>query len=173
MGKEGGEWNDISTNEFQKIIAEAVPVLYKELETRRRQRKRLEDVDKVLSNLGLEEEKKKVGNKVGTRQQVGVKASSSGEEGRKIEHENHQKGDVGQGKKEKHTVGSEAGKAAIDQAKGKLIQLVQSGTASRGLMDMELIYLIDTGGQQSFWTSSRYFPMTPQLRSLSTVSVRH
>ena len=151
VGKEGGEWNEISTNEFQKIIAEAVPVLYKELETRRRKRKRLEDMDKVLSNLELEEEEKEVGNEVGTERQVGVKASSSGEEERKIEQENHQKGDVGQGKKEKHTVSSEASKAAIDQAKAKLIQLVQSGTVSHRLMDMELIYLIDTGGQQSFW----------------------
>ena len=145
VGKEGGEWNEISTNEFQKIIAEAVPVFYKELETRR-QRKRL-----VLPNLELEEENKEVGNEVGTEEQVGAKASSSGEEGIKIEQENQQKGDVGQGKKEKHTVGSEASKATIDQAKAKLIQLVQSGTASHRLMDMELIYLIDTGGQQSFW----------------------
>ena len=151
VGKEGGEWNEISTNEFQKIIAEAVPVLYKELDRSRRQRKRLADVDKVLPNQELEEEKKEVGNEVGTEKQVGVKASSSGEEGRKIEQENQQKGDVGQGKKEKHTFGSEASKAAIDQAKGKLIQLVHSGTASHRLMDMELIYLIDTGGQQSFW----------------------
>ena len=58
VGKEGGQCNEISTNKFQKIIAEAVPVLYKELERRRRQRKRLEDVDKVLSNLQLEDEKK-------------------------------------------------------------------------------------------------------------------
>ena len=151
VGKEGGEWNEISTNEFQKIIAEAVPVLYKELERRRRQRKTLEDVDKVLSNLELEEGKKEVGNEVGTERQVGVKASNSGEEGREIEQENQQKGDVGQGEKEEHTVSSEASKAAIDQAKVKLIQLIQSGTASHRLMNMELIYLIDTGGQQSFW----------------------
>ena len=151
VGKEGGEWNEISTNEFQKIIAEAVPVLYKELERSRRKRKTLEDVDKVLSNLKLEEEKKEAVNEVGIEKQVGVKASSSEKEGRKIEEKNQQKGDVGQGKKEKHTFGSEASKAAIDQAKGKLIQLVQSGTASHRLMDMELIYLIDTGGQQSFW----------------------
>ena len=150
VGKEGGEWNEISTNEFQKIIAEAVPVLYKELERRRRKRKRPEDVDKVLSNLESEEEKKEVGNEVGTEKQVGVKASSSEKEGREIEQKNQQKG-VGQGKKEKNTVGSEASKSAIDQAKAKLIQLVQSGTASHRLMDMELIYLIDTGGQQSFW----------------------
>ena len=156
VGKEGGEWNEISPNEFQKIIAEAVPVLYNELDRSRRQRKRLADVDKVLPNLELEEEKKEVRNEVGTEKQVGVKASSSGEEGRKIEQENQQKGDVGQGKKEKHTFGSEASKAAIDQAKGKLIQLVQSGTASHRLMDMELIYLIDTGGQQSFWD---FFPL--------------
>ena len=145
VGKEGGEWNEISTNEFQKIIAEAVPVLYQELERRRRKRKRLEDVDKVLE---LEEE---VGDEVGTEKKVGVNASSSGKKGRKIEQENQQKGDVRQGKEEKHTVGSEASKAAIDQVKAKLIQLVQSGTASHRLMDMELIYLIDTGGQQSFW----------------------
>ena len=148
VGKEGGEWNEISTNEFQKIIAEAVPVLYKELERRQRNIKirRL-----VLQNSKLEEEKKEVGNDVGTEKQVGVKAGSFGEEGRKIEQENQQKGDVEQGKKEKHTVGSEASKAAIDQAKQKLIQLVESGTASHRLMDMELIYLVDTGGQQSFW----------------------
>ena len=151
VGKEGGEWNEISTNEFQKIIAEAVPVLYKELEKTRRKRKRPADVDEVLPNQELEEEKMEVGNEMGTEEQVGVKASSSREEGRKIEQENQQIGDVGQGKKEKHTFGSEASKAAIDQAKGKLIELVQIGTASHRLMEMELIYLIDTGGQQSFW----------------------
>ena len=151
VGKEGGEWNEISTNEFQKIIAEAVPVLYEELERTRRKRKRPADVDEVLPNQELEEEKKEVGNEVGTEKQVGVKASSSEEEGRIIEQENQQKGDVGQEKKEKHTFGSEASKAAIDQAKGTLIQLVKSRTASHRLMDMELIYLIDTGGQQSFW----------------------
>ena len=140
VGKEGGKWNEISTNEFQKIIAEAVPVLYKELERRRRKRKRPADVDEVLPNQELEEEKNEVGNEIVTEKQVGVRASSSGEEGRKIEQENQQKGDVGQ-----------ASKAAIDQVKGKLIQLVHSGTASHRLMDMELIYLIDTGGQQSFW----------------------
>ena len=72
-----------------------MPVIYTELKRRPRQRKRLEDVDKVLSNLELEEEKKEVGNEVGTEKQVGVKASSSGEEGREIEQENQQKGDVG------------------------------------------------------------------------------
>ena len=31
VGKEGGEWSEISTKEFQEMIAEAVPILYEEL----------------------------------------------------------------------------------------------------------------------------------------------
>ena len=34
VGKKRGKWNEISTEEFEKMIAEVVPVLYEELRAR-------------------------------------------------------------------------------------------------------------------------------------------
>ena len=48
IGKEGGEWNEISTKEFQEMIAEAVPVLYEDL---RAKGKGMEDLVNILSDL--------------------------------------------------------------------------------------------------------------------------
>ncbi|CAI8006236.1 hypothetical protein GBAR_LOCUS4611, partial [Geodia barretti] len=48
VGKEGGEWNEISTKEFQEMIAEAVPILYEDL---RAKGKGMEELEKILSDL--------------------------------------------------------------------------------------------------------------------------
>ena len=43
------------------------------------------------------------------------------------------------------------GKAVMEEVLKKLTEMVGSGKMSRRLMDMELMYLTDTGGQQPFW----------------------
>ncbi|CAI8048924.1 hypothetical protein GBAR_LOCUS26958, partial [Geodia barretti] len=48
VGKEGGEWNEISTKEFQEMVAEAVPILYEDL---RAKGKGMEELEKILSDL--------------------------------------------------------------------------------------------------------------------------
>ena len=100
--KESGEWNEISTEKFQKMIAEIVPVIYQEL---RNKKKGKEEENEVLS------EWSSVGE-----------TSGVGDEG-----------------------------AVIEDVLRKLTQMVGSGKTSRRLMDMELMYLTDTGGQQAFW----------------------
>ncbi len=154
VGKEGGEWNEISTKEFQEMIAEAVPILYEEL---RAKGKGLEELENVLSGLevgegegeeergGNEEDEGREEREVSGRNEVKVEERAEGE------------GDGGEGNEgmkkndDKATSGSQEGKAVIDGVIKKLTRLVRSGKSSRRLLDMELIYLTDTGGQQPFW----------------------
>ena len=154
VGKEGGEWNEISTKEFQEMIAEAVPILYEEL---RAKGKGLEELENVLSGLevgegegeeergGKEEDEGREEREVSGRNEVKVEERAEGE------------GDGGEGNEktkpniDKVTSGSQEGKAVIDGVIKKLTRLVGSGKSSRRLLDMELIYMTDTGGQQPFW----------------------
>ena len=53
IGTESGSWSEISTREFQEMIAEAVPVLYQEL---RAKGKGIDKLAEVLSSLIAEEE---------------------------------------------------------------------------------------------------------------------
>ena len=108
VGKEGEKWYEISTNEFQEMIAEAVPILYEELKAKG------QEVDD-LSGLG------------------------SGE----VEGEDK----VGGGK----TTSVEDSKLVVDEINQKLTELVGSCRSSHRLLDMELIYITDSGGQQPFW----------------------
>ena len=150
VGKEGGEWNEISTKEFQEMIAEAVPILYEEL---RAKGKGLEELENVLSGLeggdgadeagdemdeGREEEEKGVINevKVEERFQGGDSEEGSAAKRRKVR---------------VASSNSEESRKVIDGVIKKLTRLVGSGKSSRRLLDMELIYLTDTGGQQPFW----------------------
>ena len=119
VGKEGGEWSEISANEFQEMIAEAVPVLYEELITRG---EGMQELLKVLE--GLDEEGEQVGE--------GKEKESSG-------------GDA------------EGSKAVIDGVIRKLTELVSGGRSSRRLLDMDLIFLTDCGGQQAFWDLAPIF----------------
>ena len=150
VGKEGREWNEIPTKEFQEMIAEAVPILYEEL---RAKGKGLEELENVLSGLvgedgngdgdemdeGREEGDKDVMNEVKVEERFEGRGNS--EEGNAA-------------KRRKVLVASsssEESKRVIDRVIKKLTQLVGSGKVSRRLLDMELIYLTDTGGQQPFW----------------------
>ena len=44
IGTESGNWSEISTREFQEMIAEAVPVLYKELQAKGKEIEKLAEV---------------------------------------------------------------------------------------------------------------------------------
>ena len=126
VGKEGEKWKEISTEEFEEAIAEAVPILYKEL---RAKGKGMEELESVLSDLNVGEEQ--------------------GERERSMENEETREGE---GSRENNALsGSQKGKAVIDRVIKKLTKLVGSGKSSSRLLDMELIYLTDTGGQQPFW----------------------
>ena len=141
VGKERGEWNEISTEEFQKVIAEAVPVLYEELRVRGQGKE-----ENVLSEMEVDREieEGKVSG-VGDDGTSGV--SVVGAEGSVVG-----KGDGGQEDRESNDmVSSKDGKAVIEEVLKKLTQLVGSAKGSHRLMEMELIYLTDTGGQQPFW----------------------
>ena len=154
VGKEGGEWNEISTKEFQEMIAEAVPILYEEL---RAKGKGLEELENVLSGLEVGEgegEEERGGNEEDEGRE---EREVSGGNEVKVEERAEGEGDGGEGNEgtkpnlDKVTSGSQEGKAVIDGVIKKLTRLVGSGKSSRRLLDMELIYLTDTGGQQPFW----------------------
>ena len=140
VGKEGEAWKDIPTKEFQEMIAEAVPILYEEL---RAKGKGLEELENVLSQLEVgegEEEEEGGGKKEeerGMSRGTKVKSEETAE-GNGVERPNIYK----------VTSSSQEGKAVIDGVITKLTRLVGSGKSSRRLLDMELIYLTDTGGQQ-------------------------
>ena len=145
VGKEGGEWNEISAEEFEKMIAEAVPVLYRQLRVKRQ---RTEGPDKVLKPKS--EVIKEDGNEVRAKKKKEVNTESDGRKKescmKKSEHSNDAGVNAGQRKAKE-----EDGEVVVEQVKKKLTQLVGSVKESHRLLDMELIYMTDTGGQQSFW----------------------
>ena len=154
VGKEGGEWNEISTKEFQEMIAEAVPILYEEL---RAKGKGLEELENVLSGLEVGEEEGEEERGGNEEDEGREEREVSGGNEVKVEERAEGEGDGGEGNEgtkrnvDKVTSGSQEGKAVIDGVIRKLTRLVGSGKSSRRLLDMELIYLTDTGGQQPFW----------------------
>ena len=120
VGKEGEEWNEISEKEFKEMIAEAVPILCEQLKAKGTN---LEVGERKDEGEGEGERGEEVG---GGGEEVKAKENVKGEEVRKN------------------------GKAVIDGVIQKLTQLVGGGKSSRRLLDMELMYLTDTGGQQPF-----------------------
>ena len=159
VGKEGGEWSEISTKQFQEMIAEAVPILYQELKDKGMG---MEDLAKLLS--GLDEEGVEGGNGESVTQESeggevreGVDAEGEGgrnEEGKESE------GVGSEGKKQQRSgspSGEEDGKAVIDGVILKLTQLVGGGKSSRRLLDMDLIFFTDSGGQQAYWDLAPIF----------------
>ena len=158
--KESGEWNEISTEEFQKMIAEIVPVLCQEL---RDKKQATEEENEVLSELinegevGIREwEEGEVSGVVvgGMRDEddeTSVVTVGETSEVQEVGGSVVGKGEEIQKREIKHTVILKDGKAVIEDVLRKLTQMVGSGKTSRRLMDMELMYLTDTGGQQPFW----------------------
>ena len=152
VGKEGGEWNEISAREFQKMIAEAVPVLYQQL---REKRQRTEGPDKVLKPKSEEEIKEDENdkNEVGTeKKKEEVKTESDGKKEERSKQKSEKSIDSGANAgQRKEKAKQEDGEVVVEQVKKKLTQLVGSVKESHRLLDMELIYITDTGGQQPFW----------------------
>ena len=143
VGKEGGEWSEISTKQFQEMIAEAVPILYEELKDKGMG---MEDLAKLLSGLDVE------GVEGGNGESV-TQESEGGEVGEGVDVE-------GEGKKQQRSgspSGEEDSKAVIDGVILKLTQLVGGGKSSRRLLDMDLIFLTDSGGQQAYWDLAPIF----------------
>ena len=53
--------------------------------------------------------------------------------------------------------GAQSRKAVIDDVIQRLTTLVSSGNTSRRLLDMEMVYLTDCGGQQAYWDLAPIF----------------
>ena len=136
VAKEGEKWSEISGKDFQKMIAEAVPILYQELKAKG---KGMDELAKVLSGLGSVEDE--VGGERKKEGEVGEKESEESREGEEPK------------EKELSSEFTSAGdrKAVIDGVIQKLTELVGSSKSSRRLLDMELICITDCGGQQPFW----------------------
>ena len=148
IGKEGEEWNEISAKEFQEMIAEAVPILCEQLKAKG---KGMEELNRVLSSLEVGERKDE-GEGEGERGEEGAEEVGGG--GEEVKAKENVKGEEVRKKKKAERIEKKVatdGKAVIDGVIQKLTQLVGGGKSSRRLLDMELIYLTDTGGQQPFW----------------------
>ena len=159
VGKEGGEWSEISTKQFQEMIAEAVPILYQELKDKGMG---MEDFAKLLS--GLDFEGAEGGNGEGVTKEseggeVGEGGDVEGVDGR-AEEGKESEGVGSEGKKQQRSgspSGEEDSKAVVDVVIKKLTQLVGGGKSSRRLLDMDLIFLTDSGGQQAYWDLAPIF----------------
>ena len=159
VGKEGGEWSEISTKQFQEMIAEAVPILYQELKDKGMG---MEDLAKFLSGLDFEGAEGGNGESVTKESEggeVGEGVDVEGEGGR-AEEGKESEGVGSEGKKQQRSgspSGEEDSKAVIDGVILKLTQLVGAGKSSRRLLDMDLIFLTDSGGQQAYWDLAPIF----------------
>ena len=148
IGKEGEEWIEISAKEFQEMIAEAVPILCEQLKAKG---KGMEELNRVLSSLEVGERKDE-GEGEGERGEEGAEEVGGG--GEEVKAKENVKGEEVRKKEKAERVEKKVatdGKAVIDGVIQKLTRLVGGGKSSRRLLDMELIYLTDTGGQQPFW----------------------
>ena len=129
---DSGTWSEISTEEFKEMIAEAVPVLYHELQAKGK------DIDKLAKVVStIFEDKKEEG------------VDGEGGEGR-----SEGGGEEGQNRVQKKqlTAGLEgSSKNVISKVLQDLRKMVSSGKSSDRLLNMELIYLTDCGGQQAYW----------------------
>ena len=154
IGKEGEEWSEIPTEEFMKMIAEAVPILYSELTTNTKEAEQnkvdkiTEDVNTGRDEVGMESE-----------QQLEVGGTMREYEGditmRSFEYFDEQATEsTGCIERE---AGAESRKAVINDVIKRLTTLVSSGNTSRRLLDMEMVYLTDCGGQQAYWDLAPIF----------------
>ena len=142
IGKEGEGWSEISTEEFMKMIAEAVPILYSELAAK-------------TNDVGTIEEEVSIGGN-----EVDMETEPA------TEHE--VEGTVGEGisvlcsfahtsASDECDTSAESVRVVIDDVIQRLTKLVGSGKTSHRLLDMEMIYLTDCGGQQAYWDLAPIF----------------
>ena len=148
IGKEGEEWSEIPTEEFMKMIAEAVPILYNELTTNTKKAEEDKIKDSEGDVVGMEgEQQHKVGETM--REFEGDITMRNFEPFN--EHGAEAIGSTECG------AGAESRKAVIDDIIRRLTTLVSSGNTSRRLLDMEMVYLTDCGGQQAYWDLAPIF----------------
>ena len=154
IGKEGEEWSEIPTEEFMKMIAEAVPILYSELKAKTEAKEQdkgdeiVEDVNTGGDEVRMESELRlEVG---GTMREYEGDISM-----RSFEYFDEQATES-MGCTE-HETGAESRKAVINDVIQRLTTLVNSGNTSRRLLDMEMVYLTDCGGQQAYWDLAPIF----------------
>ena len=163
IGKEGEEWCEIPTEEFMKMIAEAVPILYSELTAKTKETEEKED--EIMESMSIG------GNEVSmeSEQQHEVEGAIQPEVGGNMteceeiinisdfeyfnEH-GHSPANMGS---TEYDVGAESRKAVIDDVIQRLTTLVSSSNTSRRLLDMEMVYLTDCGGQQAYWDLAPIF----------------
>ena len=151
IGKEGEEWSEIPTEEFMKMIAEAVPILYSELTAKTKENKEDEIVEGVNTKgdeVGMEgEQQHEVGETMGEFEgDITMRDFENFDE--------HGAEDMGSTECD---AGAESRKAVIDDIIQRLTTLVSSGNTSRRLLDMEMVYLTDCGGQQAYWDLAPIF----------------
>ena len=154
IGKEGEEWSEIPTEEFMKMIAEAVPILYSELTAKTKEAEQdkedeiMEDVNTGGDEVGMEgEQQHEVGETMGEFEgDITIRDFENFDE----------HGAEAMGSTE-CDAGAESRKAVIDDVIQRLTTLVSSGNTSRRLLDMEMVYLTDCGGQQAYWDLAPIF----------------
>ena len=149
IGKEGEQWREVSNEEFRKIIAEAVPILCEDLKKKEKDNGEMADVvEEIPMNENSDDD---------TDQSM--KASKSipdNMEGRGsvedvVAESTENKPSVSQATDRKVSNEAEERKMVIEGIIQKLTKLVSASDTSRRLMEMELIYLTDCGGQQAYW----------------------
>ena len=154
IGKEGEEWSEIPTEEFMKMIAEAVPILYSELTAKTKEAEQekedeiMEDVNTGGDEVGMESEQQhEVGETMGEFE--GDITTRDFEHIVELDAEAMDSTEC--------EAGAESRKAVIDDVIKRLTTLVSSGNTSRRLLDMEMVYLTDCGGQQAYWDLAPIF----------------
>ena len=133
---QGEEWNELPQKELDEMIAEAVPVLVKDLNKKNEKTK--------PTTVASHGEDPNEGERI-----------TEDDESR----ESHEEGDGNEGQDATmpHAASATNSKDVIDTVKKKLTKLVSSVKSSERLLNMELIYLTDTGGQQEYWDLAPIF----------------
>ena len=137
------KWNELPQEELDEMIAEAVPVLVKD-----------------LNKKNAEKQKQTTGASHGGSSS---KEGSSDEMGEGQNTEEDDRNEEGQDITMPHTVSETKAKndtditETIDTVREKLTRLVSSVKSSEHHLNMELIYLTDTGGQQAYWDLAPIF----------------
>ena len=148
-GDQEEKWNEISQEELDEMIAEAVPVILKDMKQKSAEKKNAKKSTNIGhgENANKEKEKKE---KSQDREQINMnKEGQAQDTTTSVLHATN--ATMPQGPSE--AVVTET----IDTVREKLARLVSSTKSSERLLNMELIYLTDTGGQQAYWDLAPIF----------------
>ena len=150
IGKEGEEWSEVSNEEFQKIITKAVPILCEDL---KKKEKDMSGLAEVLSTLHNVEETTGDAESTGGNDSMGGKSGMGGTGAESTEN----KPSTSQATDRKVSTEAAKIKTVIEGVIQDLTKLVSGSDTSRHLMEMDLIYLTDCGGQQACWDLAPIF----------------